>query len=453
MKYRIQFLIVAFVCLFTAKGFSQQAGEPQVIDKVVAVIGKNIIKYSDVEAYYLQAKAQSGGSASLDRCKILETFLLNKLLLQQAYLDSATVDNQMIEATVDERVRAMISYYGSKEVVEKESGKTINEIKEQYKDLYRENMLIQQTQRSLTSSVKVTPKDVTAYFEKIPADSLPIIPTEYEICEIMKIPEVNFEERENVRNQLNVLRERILKGESFSTLATLYSQDPASAKNGGELGFFSRGDMVTEFETAAFGLLPGEVSPVTETKYGFHIIQMIEKRGDMLNARHILLRPKVSPYDLQNAKNQLDSIANLIKSGTYTFDKAAFLFSDSPTKNNGGLVSNPETATSKFTDVVAKNYFNYDISNLAVGDLSPVLPTKDELQNDCYRVLYLKTKVPEHKANLKDDYNRIYQEVLQEAQMEELSKWCVKKKDKVYIKINEPFKDCEFDVDWTNKRK
>jgi peptidyl-prolyl cis-trans isomerase SurA len=299
--------------------------------------------------------------------------------------------------------------------------------------------------------VTVTPSEVRSFYKDIPKDSLPLINSEVELIQIVKKPPINPEERERIRNKLLELRKRVLGGESFATLAILYSEDPGSAKSGGELGFVGRGELYPEFEAVAFNLKEGEVSDILETEAGFHIIQMIERRGDYINVRHILLQPKVSPLDLMKAKNELDSIAGLIEEGKYTFEESVAEFSDDPSKNNGGLLINPNTGTSVFgADELDPKVF-FVIDKLEVGEISAPVPFKTDDNKDAYRILYLKKRTEPHKANLKDDYDKIQMWALEQKKQEVIQDWVAVKIDKTFIKISDSYKDCEFANNWFKK--
>ena len=445
------FGIILMSFIFT---FSTHAQDKAVIvDQVVAVVGKNIIKLSDVENSYAQMRVQMGyDNAFNNRCAILESLLMQKLLLHKGAIDSVEVPDQYVDAEVERQLKMRLKYFGSKENMERESGQKYEDIKSSYKQVMYDYFLAQQVESGVVENVKITPREVNEFFYSIPADSLPVIEAEYEVSEIVISPKVSESERDRVRLELNKLRERILKGDKFSTLATLYSEDAGTAKKGGELGFFTRGEMVAEFEAAAFALKPGEVSPVIETKYGFHIIQLIERKGNMLNARHILLSAKATPEDLVAANIRLDSIVNEIKSGRITFDEAARKFSDSQTKTEGGVVTNPQTGNNRFSaDILKQVFVGVNIERMSEGEMSGIISTKNELNQDVYKVIQLVNVVEAHKANLLDDYDKIYAIALQNAQSAKLSDWAEKMIKNTYIKISDDYKDCNFNLNWLKK--
>ena len=449
MKHTKNIFILVLLLIGTLVSYSQT-----VVDEVIAVVGENMIKYSELETTYLQSKASGG--AERTRCEILEDMLLSKLFLHKAQIDSIEVTEQEVENTMDERIRYMVQLYGSQERMEKQMNKSLAEIKETYKDVIRENLLIQQARSRLVGDLKITPQEVADFYNRIPKDSLPELDEEYELTQIVSMPKISDEEKNMVKEKLNSYRDRILKGDKFATIATLYSDDEASAKKGGELGFFSRGDMVGEFESVAFSLQPGEISPVFETKYGFHIVQMIERRGDMVNCRHILLQPKVSSVSLYKSKQFLDSIQNLINNGEISFEDAIVKFSDDNSKINGGLIINRNNASARFSkDAINETIGNLDkvdFNSMKEGDITKPVEFKSELSN-AYRLIKIKKKTPKHTVNLENDFDRLQTLALQEKETNIMKDWASKLVSKTYIRINEEYSSCDFTVDWTKKNK
>jgi peptidyl-prolyl cis-trans isomerase SurA len=317
----------------------------QVVDGIVAVVGQTIVKNSDIEQAYVQVRLRQGmENAYAERCQLLESMLISKLLVHKGMVDSVEVTDDQVEEQVQYYLKAAIRQAGGKDKLRETFQYSYDELHDQYFDLLHDRILSQKVEYQLTENVKVTPAEVREYYAKISQDSLPLIPTQYEVSEIVIEPVISEEERDRVRGELAELRERIVKGEKFSMLAKLYSQDPGSASKGGELGFFSRGDMVKEFETAAFALKPGEVSPIVETEYGFHILQLIERRGNSINVRHILLQPKTSSEDLLKARITLDSLADEIRKGSITFEAAAQKYSDGVRRPRAGQSPTPPLA-------------------------------------------------------------------------------------------------------------
>lgn len=442
-------LIITIFTLSLIASFPARA-QDKVIDEVIAVVGSHPILYSDVEAQYMQMRAQMTVTDPFAaRCQIFEQMLYQKLLLYQAEVDSIVVSDEQVNATLDQKLRYYIQQFGSQEKLEDFYDKSLLEIKEEFREPIKEQLLSEQVQAKVTENIKITPTEVKRFFEKIPADSIPVIPMKYEIAQIVKEPDVSAEELGAAKAKITALRDRILKGEKFNTLAILYSEDPGSAAKGGELGLFGRGDMAPEFESAAFGLKnKGDVSEVIKTKFGFHIIQLIERRGEYINARHILIIPKVSPLDLVRAKNELDSVAALISKDSITFEKAALKISDDPGKVNGGLLINPASNNSIFpADQLDPKVF-FVVDKLRIGEISGAVPYTTEDGTSAYRILKLISRTEPHKANLKDDYNQIQEWALNDKKGKSVAKWIRDKSKTAYLRIDERYKDCKFQYDW-----
>ncbi len=422
-----------------------------VVDEIVAVVGKNIILESDVETQFLSMKLQQkgmiGDPAGI-RCKILESILYQKLMMAQAEVDSVEVSDMQVDAELDRRLGMFISQFGSQEKMEQYYNKTLFEIKQELHDIVKEQLITQQVQNSIVQNVTVTPSEIRSYFRSLPEDSIPLIKTEYEVAEIVKKPPVSVEEKIRVKEELLNLRKRILNGESFSTMAILYSEDPGSAAKGGELGFYGRGQLYPEFEAVAFKLKEGEISDVVETDAGYHIIQMIERKGDYVNVRHILLTPKVSPDDLLKARNELDSIARLIKSDSITFEEAVSRFSDAENKNSGGLLINPYTGGTSFEAEQLDAQVSFTIEKMKVGEVSDPVPMKTEDQKDAFRLLKLVKRTKAHRANLKEDYSKIQEWALEDKKQRVIKDWINEKAAKTYIRITDQYKKCDFENDW-----
>lgn len=451
--------ILFVVCILNLNtGFAQQAdtNDYQIIDGVIAVVGRNMIKESELETSFLQAKSQVGimEDAFDTRCNIFESMLINKLMLHQAEIDSIEVTDEEITRELDSRIKQMIRAYGSQEVMEKMMKKSVSEIKTIYRDLIRENIMIAQIDQKLTGTINITPQEVVDFYQSIPQDSLPVIEQEYRFAQIVKLPKISDEEKEAVKSRLNDYRERILKGSKFSTLATLYSDDPASAKQGGELGFFSRGDMVAEFENAAFSLQEGEISPIIETQYGFHIIQLIERRGNQVNCRHILLQPKISELQMEQARKELSEIKDEIAKGEITFEDAVVKYSDDASKINGGVIVNPYNASASFSkdaiNETMQNVDRVDFDAMKEGDITDPVRFKSDLA-DAYRLIKVTRKTSAHKVNLTDDYDKIQESALNSKKTDIIKEWAEKRIKNTYININPEYRDCNFKLNWLKK--
>lgn len=429
--------------------FSVAAQQETVVDGVAAIVGKNIIQYSDIERSYAQIRLKQGAANAYEnRCAILENLILNDLLIHKGEVDSVDskeIDDEEVDKYVQYYLKNDMRNYGTREALHEATGFSYDELKEQYTRMIRNSLIVQRVQYKLTSDVTVTPREVTDFFNKLPADSLPMMPERYELSEIVIEPQITEAERDRVRTQLAELRERVLKGEKFAMLATLYSQDPGSAKKGGELGFFPRGEMVGEFESAAFALKPGEVSPIVETQLGFHIIQLIERRGNTINARHILIVPKVSSDDLLAARMKLDSIADEIRAGSITFEEAARRYSTASNAKQGGTAINPADGTPRFDQqAVNEQYYTVGIPGMSEGQISQATSMKTESGRDAYRIVRLNHKLASHQANLSDDYDNIYNAALADAKQKKLLAWARKQMSVTYIHLSDQFKDCVF---------
>lgn len=449
------FSLSVLISMFNFVAIAQNTGNGVVVDKVIAIVGQNMIKQSELEGALLQQKMNSKliiEDEFATKCDLLEGMLINKLMLHQAEVDSIEVTDDEVNREMDNRIRYMISAYGSQENLERQMRKSLSEIKDYFKDVIRDNIMISQIEQKLTGTLSVTPQEVVDFYNSIPKDSLPTIEQEYEFSQIVKIPQISEEEKESVKARLNDYRERILKGTKFSTIATLYSEDPASAKKGGELGFFSRGDMVGEFENAAFALQDGEISPIIETKYGFHIIQMIERRGNQVNCRHILLQPKVTSQQLGEAYKELEEIKEEIDKGEITFEEAIVKYSDDPSKVNQGLIVNPYNASAIFTkDVINETMSNIekvDFNAMKQGEITKPVKFKTEL-SEAYRLIKVNRKTDAHKVDLTLDYDKVQASALDNKKTEIIKEWANKRLKKTYVKIDADYQSCDFKLNWT----
>lgn len=431
------------------------SAQNKIVDGIAAVVGENIVLTSDVETQYLQFRMQGniqGGNQA--RCDILKNQIVQKMLLYEAKaVDSIEVSDDQIEANMNQRLQYFISQMGSEKKLEEYYSKSIEDIKDEFREMISEQMLVQREQQEITSNVNITPSEVKKFYTSIPVDSIPTVPTQYVIGHIVKIPPISLKVLNETRTRLKGLRQRIIDGESFSTLAILYSQDPGSAKKGGELGFYGRGELYPEFEAVAYNLKKGEVSEIVKTKAGFHIIQLIERRGEMINVRHILLSPKPTTADIKDAKNELDSIAKLIRSGKMGFEEAARKFSDDPDATNGGMMVNPATGNTRYNPDDLQPNVSYAVKNMEVGEVSQPVPTQTQENKKAYQILYLHKKTEPHRANLQDDYNTIQNWALEQKKSEKLQEWIEEKRKETYIKVNPPYEDCDFVSKWESNLK
>lgn len=434
---------VVVLVLFTAIAQAQPP-KGKMIDGVVAVVGDKIILKSEVEGEYANYLQQEGNKPSEEaRCLIVDQMLTTKLMLRQAELDSIEVSEDEVNQQLDRRVRYFISMIGGAEKLEEFYGKSIPEIKDEFRSNIKEQILAQKMQEQITAKVAISPAEVKAYFGKIPEDSIPFFPAEVEIGQIIIFPEVDDATKEFTIDKLNSIRDRVLKGEKFSTLAVLYSQDPGSAQAGGDLGFFGRGEMVPEFEGVAFKLKPGEVSPVIRTKYGYHILQLIERRGDRVNCRHILIKPPVSSAELERARLRLDTISKQLNEGVMTFPEAVRKYTmDDESKQNSGMVMNQNTGGNSFTIEQLTPDMYFQIDKLEPGQYSAPSVYASQGGDRGWRIYYLKSRTTAHRASLDTDYDKIQQAALNLKKIEKLQDWFMKTRSKTYVKVEAEFADC-----------
>lgn len=444
------FLINFLILVLVANASSQ---EGQGIDRVIGIVGENIILRSEVEAQYVQFAASGAPVTKNTRCDLYEDLLYQKLLLNQAKIDSIEIGEAQIQSEIDRRLRYFVAQLGSEKKLEEFYDKSIVEIKEEFHDLIEEQLMIQAMEGKITDGVTNTPAEVREYFNSIPKDSLPHINSEVVIAQIVKKPPISEKEKLKAKMKLEGIRERIMKGEDFGTMAVLYSEDPGSAKNNGELGFTPRSAFVPEFSAMAFRMKEDQISEIVETEYGYHVLQLLGRRGDEVNVRHILISPKVNPQDLVTAKQYLDSIQNIINTeDTMTFELAAKLFSDDKeTKQNGGKLVNLVTGTSTFEmDQLGQMdpTISFTLDKMEPGDISKPMVTQLADGTQAYRLIKLVKRTKPHVANLTDDYQKIQEVALMKNQSERLERWINKKIEKTYVRIDEDFQQCEFQNNW-----
>ncbi|GAO31850.1 peptidylprolyl isomerase [Geofilum rubicundum] len=448
-KKRLTALFLALTML-TPFAFSQS----NIIDEVIGVVGDNPILRSDVEFQYQQAMMQGSNFQGDLKCHIFEQLLLQNLLLEQAKLDSIEVSENMVIMQVDRQINEFINRAGSREKLEEWLNKPIHRIKREQRDIVRNQMLTQQMQGTITENVKVTPAEIRAFYRKTPQDSLPMVNSQYEIQQIKVFPNIDTEEVERVKSRLREFQRQVSEGRDFATLAVLYSEDQGSAARGGELGFMSRAELVPEFAQVAFNMQePGRVSKIVESEFGFHIIQLIERQGDRVNVRHILMRPKAAPSAIAEAQERTDSIARLIREEEVSFEEAALRFSmDKETRINGGLMINPNNQSTKFEIQAIPAGINRQLEKMEVDDVSDAFMLKDErLGKDYFVLIKLKSKTEPHRANLTDDYQLI-QTILENQKREDIfHKWIVRKQDETYISLSPNWINCQFEFEGWNK--
>ncbi len=418
-----------------------------VIDEVIWVVGDEAILKSDVENARMEYLQQGQRFEGDPYCVIPEQLAVQKLFLHQAAIDSVTVSDADVFQEVDMRLNAVLLDFGSREKLEEYARKSLTQIREQMFNSYKDKKMVERVQRNLVENVKVTPAQVRRYFKDMPEDSIPFIPTKVECQIITREPVIPIEEIEHVKDDLRSYTERINNGSAqFSTLALLYSEDKLSAQQGGELGFAGRGSYVPEFSNVAFNLTdPKAVSKIVETEFGFHIIQLIEKRGDMINCRHILRKPRVSTEALQKCVNDLDSIAAEINKGLYTFDECVSVVSyDKDTRNNYGLLFDKETGLSKYEMKDLPTEVARTVAGMKVGEISRPFIMVNSKGKEVVAIVKLKNRVNGHRATMAEDYQELQNVVMNKLCDEKLEQWIRDKQKTTYIHINEDWQNCEF---------
>lgn len=439
------FFLACFSCVVMAQ-------EDNVIDEIVWVVGDDAILRSDIENQRLSLQYEGQSLAGDPYCVIPEQIAVQKLFLNQAKLDSVDVsENQIIQAT-DQWINWAINQIGSKEKVEEYFGKKISQIKDERKETIREQQTVDQMKRQLIGEIKLTPSEVRKYFNQLSKDSLPTIPTTVEAQIITMEPKIPFEETDAIKARLRQFTEQINSGEyEFSTLARLYSEDPGSALKGGELGFMGKTMLAPEFANVAFNLNdPKRVSQIVQTEFGYHIIQLIEKRGDRINCRHILLKPKVSEKELQISMTRMDSLYNDITAKKFTFEEAATYVSyDKDTRNNKGLMVNKKEesehfGTPKFEMAELPQEVGKIVYNMQVGDISKPFTMINDKQKEIVAIVKLKARVDQHKANLAEDFQALKSIVESRKREELLNDWILKKQRTTYVRISEGWRNCDF---------
>lgn len=440
-----------YACLLFVLIASAVGAQNNVIDEVVWVVGDEAILKSDVENERLNAQYENRRFDGDPYCVIPEELAVQKLFLHQAEIDSVEVSDQEVLQRVEQRTSWLIDQFGSKEKLEEYYNKSYTQIREMLRDNIREGMRVQQMQQKIIGDIKLTPAEVRNYFSKLPKDSIPFVPTQVEVQIIELMPKISDKEIERVKAQLREYADCVNKGEtSFSILARFYSQDPGTAARGGEGGFTGRGELVPEFANVVFNLTdPKKVSKVFETEFGYHIAQLIEKRGDRVNYRHILLRPEVDKKDIDAALARLDSIGDDIRKAKFSFDDAAtWLSQDKDTRNNHGLLANPQNSTSRFEMQQLASLISQDVAKVVekmqIGEISKAFTMINSKGKEVCAIVKLKNRIDGHKATITEDYQRLKSMVTAKRSEEKIQKWIVEKQKNTYVRINPSWRNCDF---------
>lgn len=442
MKRSITILLALMItALYSAEG-------QQIVESIVGIVGNEVIYLSDVEGQVMQLKAERDPTP-IDqlRCMVFEDQMVQKLFLDQAKIDSIEVSPENVEADLNSRLADYVRRAGSEQALETYFNKSMAEIRKDLREMLTNQYIVQEEQGNIAKDITVTPDEIKKFYSGIPKDSLTLVPRKVQLSIITVEPPDIESSKAEVRQRLLDLRSRIINGESFSTLAVLYSEDPASAPRGGELGFTTRGELAKPFAEAAWSLKKDVVSKIVETEFGFHIIQLIDRKGDMVNVRHILMKPKLSPTQTEWSISRLDSIADLIRKDSITFERAALRFSsDKATRANGGKMvqENPSDRVSWFTLDELPKEVNLVVRNMKLGEISEPFRTTDSKGNNVYCIVMLDDEVAPHRVNLKDDYNYLAEAALMDKKGKIYQDWITDKIKRTYVRVSDEFKGCHF---------
>lgn len=435
----------ALLALSPMLGFAQT----NIVDEIIWVVGNEPILLSDVEETRISSEAY-GQPVDNPYCTIPEQIAVNKLFVHQAELDSVTVSESDVIRAVDNRISESIQAFGSREALEQMYGRSVSQMRENLKKQYREQMMADEVRQKLTTDVKATPAEVREYFKNVPNDSLPFIPTQVEVQIITSVPEVPRAEVERIENKLREYARRVNSGEAdFSTLAKFYSED-GSARNGGELGYMGRNQLVPEFANVAFTLNdPKKVSKIVRSEYGYHIIQLIDKKGDKINVRHILLKPHIDDSEIEKGIARLDSIANDIRANKFTLDAAALALSDDKdTRNNHGLMANVDqqngTVSSRFEMQDLPADVAKVVDTLSVGQISRAFRMTNDKGQEVCAVVMLKNRIEGHPANMTEDFQTLRDVVVNKRKEEKIEQWIKDKIKTTYVRISPDWRNCNF---------
>lgn len=431
-------------------GLSAQAQQMKLVDKVVGVVGADIILYSDIEMQFQQMSDEQEMPKGA-RCQILDQLLLEKLFVNQARIDSVLVSEEEVEAELDQRLNYFIAMLGSAEELEDYYGKSVVAIKNDFREDIRKQLLAERMQQQVLANVTITPKEVKDFFASIPQDSLPYFNAEVELGEIIMFPKVSLEAKNAARQKLEEIRKKIVdEGYDFAIQARIHSEDPGSGSQGGDLGMVSRGQTVPEFEAAAYKLEVGEVSPIVETEYGFHVIKCVEQKGQNRRLSHILISPEITLDDMEKTVETLDSVRSMLVNDSLSFKQAVDLFTeDEMSKNSGGLMANPNTGSPWFELPELEGKVALEIKGLEVGGFTEVMSFESPASGKLgFRIIHLMDEREPHQADLSRDYEKIMNAALNQKKQEMLVDWVIEKKGKTYIFIADDYKACEAIDKW-----
>jgi len=424
---------------------AQMLDNARVLDRIIAKVDNYIVLQSELDIAYEQFKANLEGAAPENiECKVLETLIINKLLLAKADIDSVVVERSAVDEQLDRRMQYFIAQVGGADRLEQYYGKSVDDLKTDLRKQVKEQMIIQKMQDNITNKIKVTPGDVKKFYNGIPKDSLPYFSTEIEVGQIVKKAFVSKNQKSLARKKLEEIRQRIINGEDFCELAKIYSEDPGSAKLCGELGFFNKGDLVPPYEAAALKLKQGETSQIVESEFGYHIIQLLGRKGNEYNSRHILIKATSSQKDISASGEYLDSLRTAILAGKIAFEKAAKeLSDDKATSNNGGMFQDQSTGDTRIPLENVDPALFFVVDTMHAGTITKPFVYQMEDGVEAMRIVYFKSKIPPHQANLNDDYQKILTATQEEKKNNAINEWFDKTKGEVYIDIHKDYKHCQ----------
>jgi len=437
-------LFILTGCIVTS---NQTNAQDKVVDQIVAVVGKNIILKSDIESMFQQQQAQGITTEGDMKCEILENFLVEKLLLAEAELDTTiTVSDSQLNQQLEQRIQYFISHLGSEKEVEAYFKKSIVDLKAELQDVIKNQQMTQQMQNKIIDKVTVSPAEVRYHFKSLPEAEIPQIDSQIEYAQITVLPQISLVEEERIKSTLRELKRRIENGESsFAPLAVIYSEDVVSARSGGDIDYMGRGNLDPAYAAAAFNLKGDKISNVVKSDYGYHIIQVIDRKGEQIKTRHILMKPKISPEEMKKAFGQIDSIADFIRKGTFKFEEAALRWSyDKNSRNNGGMVINPETSESKWKLSELDPDVSKIITKMNINEISKPFLSLDDKQRPVYKIVKLLNKTNAHKANMRDDYVELSNIYHNSKKEKTLDNWIRDKQSGTYVHIDDTYLNCNF---------
>lgn len=438
---------VLIIALFLLS-VTYRSGAQVLVESVAGIVGNEVIYLSDIENRVLELRSNGNKSpVSEIRCDVLQDLLISKLFIDQARIDSIEVTPDMVEGQLNIQMNDAIRRAGSEKTLEEYFKKDISEIRNDIRKALLEQTVVREVQGTIAQGITLTPNELKRFYNSIPKDSLPVVPARVKLSIIQLDPPENEENKAEARQKLLDIRSKILAGQSFNVMAMMYSEDPGNATKGGELGFMLKGELEKPYADAAWSLTKGSISRIVESRYGFHLIQLIDKNGDMANTRHILIKPKVKPNQITRAMSKLDSIANLIRIDSISFQDAARKFSShKDSRTNGGdfVNADPSRRDTWFALEELNAEMYSQVRELKVGEISEPFRTTDEDGNMVFRIVKLDSEVPAHRANLTDDYNELYNAAMGDKQSKTYEEWMSKKIEKTYIRVSDELKSCEF---------